>query len=950
MADYGFTGRVAYSASAHELQDASQVGTARFSIKPGTHAQVIRLPGQNWGNQHFYVQAFGVPYGEYQDFALGSQSRGLDSDNLSGVAENAYRPKRFVPVKVPVYDEEASLLQEQSYLIQKRQREEAGVSLDGMIKPSPLYKWYFRPEYQFSVYDFEMGSINLVQTDQNDPDIEHYIDIQDIPDPKITGSDILEVIYSLQGGVENTRLPSYADQTLILSIGQQEYSINLTENGAIRIDDLEYLNQLGSDDYLTISLYTNEDAGNILWDYAFGRNGLHAYYKISGTLTEMLPLPDKINLSDTEQGEKVRTLGGMRLKYRYQPPLKPSSNGISDEYVNVEKLEWSFDHAGWYCYVDGVRYDDILYPCHYYEANQVFTQTTTNPLPQTSLPADWSVWWEPAAGDANQQEALWRSNLDIIGRFQATLTGMDDSVERFVVKTRTIGPSSREDMKGWDVAMLEELLWQLGLSPQKGRAASGNEGARIKSNRNDNATTVTTKPCSGTTQERDQFIKGWVGCTNGRVATEGLVRRFQGRSFDENNLAGNQNSTGVDGWAGNDTYEQLYRVWRHYSSATASTSKSVFRLNDIPGAWWSITERLLDEGGEIPYLRATGYRLDATYTDEIHRAITANFPADAQGLTRADILKAWMQQESGGAFWGTNQKGYQATPYRINEGGGSEEKGSMGFNQIVWQRTYGPEHDCDSIRGYVTRGGVEVSNVNQYYPRDNLFSFVAAIADDACTYTRGLYNAYVSDSNRFYQTAITAPQRPFKYCYETRNHAATSSCARNHTTWRAFIDDHDSGLNLLGKGIIAYNHGTGDLAGLNYFSTRYMLKSDPASTSTSTNFDYWMKIKEKTQTMTGMSGYLPYVTYIWVGERGLDINGDGDTEDTLADDPRTEAEGDAVNEAQEPAWCFKYGEEEWISPGFTVPDPLDPNNRVPARFNDYRDRAENNEDFRIDCN
>ncbi|WP_144407549.1 hypothetical protein [Gynuella sunshinyii] len=104
-----------------------------------------------------------------------------------------------------------------------------------------------------------------------------------------------------------------------------------------------------------------------------------------------------------------------------------------------------------------------------------------------------------------------------------------------------------------------------------------------------------------------------------------------------------------------------------------------------------------------------------------------------------------------------------------------------------------------------------------------------------------------------------------------------------------------------------------------------------------------MKIKEKTQTMTGMSGYLPYVTYIWVGERGLDINGDGDTEDTLADDPRTEAEGDAVNEAQEPAWCFKYGEEEWMA-GIVFSDAHDESERFA-----YGREREGDIDRRMDC-
>ena len=51
---------------------------------------------------------------------------------------------------------------------------------------------------------------------------------------------------------------------------------------------------------------------------------------------------------------------------------------------------------------------------------------------------------------------------------------------------------------------------------------------------------------------------------------------------------------------------------------------------------------------------------------------------------------------------------------------------------------------------------------------------------------------------------------------------------------------------------------------------------------------------------------LPYREYIWVGKRGVDLDGDvilGDNPDTTEDESA---------ELTAPVWCFAYGEREWI--------------------------------------
>lgn len=48
-------------------------------------------------------------------------------------------------------------------------------------------------------------------------------------------------------------------------------------------------------------------------------------------------------------------------------------------------------------------------------------------------------------------------------------------------------------------------------------------------------------------------------------------------------------------------------------------------------------------------------------------------------------------------------------------------------------------------------------------------------------------------------------------------------------------------------------------------------------------------------------------------------------------------------------WCFAYGESDWVNPGFNVAVPGTPLTFRPAQFNDYRDRADNVDTFKINC-
>ncbi|WP_028671775.1 hypothetical protein [Saccharospirillum impatiens] len=272
-------------------------------------------------------------------------------------------------------------------------------------------------------------------------------------------------------------------------------------------------------------------------------------------------------------------------------------------------------------------------------------------------------------------------------------------------------------------------------------------------------------------------------------------------------------------------------------------------------------------------------------------------PQDAASITREGIVRAWIYQENGGDHWGARSFPNDAASrdFRIAEGGADEE-GSMGFNHIVWKRMYGDENDCASIRGYLLNNGHPdgAENINMYHPKNSLLGFAMAASDEDCGASNGLYRAF-SDMPS-YTTAIPVNQRPEAYCYEPVPRGDESCANGDADNIHEFNAVEDHALNLLVKAMVAYNRGTGSLNTHHYFSD--LLLSSEASISDgeyrSTAFGYAMRIKEHTQTLDTVDGYLPYVTYIWQGSEAVE------------DDPDTDAD-----EAQA-AWCYVYGEVEWM--------------------------------------
>lgn len=150
--------------------------------------------------------------------------------------------------------------------------------------------------------------------------------------------------------------------------------------------------------------------------------------------------------------------------------------------------------------------------------------------------------------------------------------------------------------------------------------------------------------------------------------------------------------------------------------------------------------------------------------------------------------------------------------------------------------------------------------------------------------------------------------RPVRWCYESVEGAGKGpSCTSTPSRLQEFTDTEDAGLNLLGKAVIAYNRGaavtTTNGNGLGEWSYFQFLLTAPHRVKgqfSPTRFGYWLGVKDKSWALqTEIGGFIPYVSYVWAGDRHplTTTDGNGNT----APHPQ----------ANNPIWCFAYGEKEW---------------------------------------
>lgn len=264
---YGYTGRIAYVSGDSSLSDASQAGQARFAIEPGTHVEVVRLSG-SIDNQHYYVQVSGVPEAEFDDFALEEEQDRSDDATFEEVEHNLYRPERFVPFKTPQFNEEMSEIQRQAYLLELKRRYEEGEDSSDLLLPSASYNWFYRPDYQFTIYDLAIESLKTTQVLRDES--EHEGELTDGDLPFISSKDdIFKAILDIYG-TDTSRLETFdSEDDLVFAFGEQEINLSVSENQTLKLTNIEHLNKLSAEDYLSMRIYSNKDVENLLWEYAF---------------------------------------------------------------------------------------------------------------------------------------------------------------------------------------------------------------------------------------------------------------------------------------------------------------------------------------------------------------------------------------------------------------------------------------------------------------------------------------------------------------------------------------------------------------------------------------------------------------------------------------------------------------------------------------------------------
>ncbi|MDQ7986247.1 Ig-like domain-containing protein [Pseudomonas sp. G34] len=286
LADYGYTGRLAKIVAANQLAPVGANSLSQFQIKPGQQVQVIQLPEKVLAKQHLYLQVAGQPENRNPDFSSEGAGKGILK----------YRPTHYVPVLVPLHDEETTELSRQAY--RKADREHPELNLK---KPEPIYAWKYRPEMQFSLYELNVKEIRTVDAQGVSTDISH------ASQPHIDGAnDYVGILYNLIKSSFGT-LDSWSyqgERNLVLAFGEEEIKATIGASQEIRFENIGHLGGLSPDDYLSLRLYANNDTANTLWEFAFGSDLLGQaptdYISVDGRSVDLvtyLPLqPDEQNL------------------------------------------------------------------------------------------------------------------------------------------------------------------------------------------------------------------------------------------------------------------------------------------------------------------------------------------------------------------------------------------------------------------------------------------------------------------------------------------------------------------------------------------------------------------------------------------------------------------------------------------------------------------------------
>ena len=246
----GYTGRLANLIGDAELNPSS---ANHFSIAPGKHTEVIQLPNAalSTAAAHQYLHVVGRELNAMPD----APDFGADPSS-----EFPERPGQFVPIKVAVYDEEAS---------EGLQKTQQALELEGVQQDSSVYRWVYRPEMQYSVFELDVSSI--LKTEEDADSSQELLEEQQ---PIIEASDELLEITSTLITEDYDPLTFFAPEgDWLYSLAQYEALAGIgqgTEASNTSFESLGHIGNLDSSDFLSLNLINSEDRSNVLWEFVYG--------------------------------------------------------------------------------------------------------------------------------------------------------------------------------------------------------------------------------------------------------------------------------------------------------------------------------------------------------------------------------------------------------------------------------------------------------------------------------------------------------------------------------------------------------------------------------------------------------------------------------------------------------------------------------------------------------
>ncbi|WP_396589152.1 hypothetical protein [Bermanella sp. R86510] len=575
-----------------------------------------------------------------------------------------------------------------------------------------------------------------------------------------------------------------------------------------------------------------------------------------------------------------RIVGGMRLRIAVEEGILSA-----DEKQYLDRVTWQMDTEGRQC--DNFEYQDNNTNCETLAADtetdaELETHVIYNPPRK-----EYYMHWEPKE---------WDNDVDVQGTLTITFTSplVPERKIPFRIESREI-KAETVALEGSDIAMLEQMLWQMGISPQKGtgyqdNSNAGSQGNRIHSRRANKAKSMT-ENCDGTdATRRDIYTKDWSTCSAGKVALEGMIRRFKGRHISSKDTSDKFSRNGgatVNGDLNTAALAQLKYIWEQYKTAVDSNPKELITLSTPEMDQWLDEAVAIWENG----LTDKTTLVPASYTSEAHKKVLSQAGVSGDTYSRKALLKAWKARETS-SHWG---EGYPATSYRITEGGG-DELGSMSYNQVWFAYRY-------SEKPLLVH---KEAGLNYYDPLENLKGFIVHTSGHKPAGTGGF-----GHTGAFYDLFDENTQGRSNNINTLKGYQSCSSSG-TCSEFKAKSANEDE-YEKLARAIAAYNTNPGSGSWPSILKNKTPCKN--------CSVEYTIAVRNQ-------RFGLPYRAYIWKGGEYpanlTDTNGNPD--------PKAGTE-----------WCFKYGEEEWIDPA------VHPLTKKQLDWQGYKDLASSDLSRRVPC-